>query len=337
MTANKWYFPGLDLQETSLASLTSLSAYIDQHYDQLLAKFIAQFAAYGQKISHMQAAGAKGPIGYIHLSLLQTNVLAKRHQLRLDAYDANWYADRAECSGAYDVTEYYTWLDTFAASLETAAKPMFRLGKLRELQAAILAESQKYLAIIAELVRAGLVQATATDWWQKIEREPVCAVLIGGYRDRCDILYQEDRTVKDPQTVKQRLAAKHQPAYSHETAADLDLSGGDYSNLNLLFARFTGCDFSHSRFNRTLILGGDFRRSRFTNADLTGSRLYHTDFSGALLENINFHGAELAHLTFNGAKLINVSFAGVTLAKELDFTQAQLVNTTLPPDQEAGA
>ena len=43
------------------------------------------------KIRMMQQAGKKEKIAYIHFSVLRTNILLKKHEIRIDAFDENWY------------------------------------------------------------------------------------------------------------------------------------------------------------------------------------------------------------------------------------------------------
>jgi len=323
-------FPGEALELKSLEYLAEVDNYVKNNLDALIDKFLNQFESYCRAVTQMQEAGTKGPIGFINFSFLLTNILARRHIIRLDAYDENWYADRTECSGEYETGEFYTGLDLYVDALDSAWRPMYRGGTLRDIQQAIFEESKKYHFIVAELIRVGLRTAAEKSWFREIQRAPVFIILFGGYHDKVDILYKEDTTPKDATEVKRYLEAKDQAVYTHEICRDLDLSGGDYTGAHLMFSDFSGCDFTDSWFTNTVILFSNFSQTVLENVNLENTQIFDTDFSGASLENVNFRGAKLKHLNFTGARLNNVKFADAILAEELNFDQAILKDTVLP-------
>ena len=330
MITNKLKLSSLDIEQKSMECLTNLDRYIQHNFDDLINDFLIQFARYCRKITLMQEAGKKGPLGFIHFSQLRTNTQAKRHMIRLDAYDENWYGDRVECSGEYNACAILIWFEEFANAMEAAGKNLYSHKKRKDVKRAIFAESKKYLFILAELIRIGLKKAAETEWFQGIKREAVFVVCIGEYQDTSDILYKEDASIKDPQTVKHFLEDKDQSIYTHEICENLDLTYGCYEGDNLLFANFTGCDFSHSSFNNSLILNSNFSNTVMKNTKLENAKIFHTDFSGATLNSVSFQGSELKNLSFAGAKLINVDFNGLLLAEELDFDRCTLLDTMVP-------
>ena len=323
-------FPFVNVDQKSIELLKKLDAYVQQNFDDLLDKFLLCFEQYCRQIAQMQETGKKGEIGFIHLSILKTNILAKRHQIRLDAYDKNWYLDRVECSGTYDVGAFYQGLDEFADALEKSRNSSVNRVKLSDVQHCVFEESNKYLLFVAELVRVALRNVSDLAWFQAMKRDEVFMICIGGYQDKVDILYKEDSSEKDAKVVKRHLQAKHQPAYSHEICRSLDLSGGDYAGIHLLFSNFAECDFSGSQLQNSTILFGNFQQAVMKDVNLENTEIFDTDFSGALLENVSFHGAKLRQLSFAQAKLINVQFEGALYVQDLDFDGAELVNTLLP-------
>ena len=180
----------VDIDRISFERLTKLDTYVKQHFDQLVDKFLVCFEQYCQKITMMQKDGKKGSIGFIHFSILRTNILAKRHKIRLDAYDENWYFDRGECNGEYDVDEFYHWLDEFADILEAARNNGFSQIKLVDVQEAIFEESNKYLLFVAEVIRMGMRRAIETESYLEMQRGEVFMVCIGGFQDKVDIFIQ---------------------------------------------------------------------------------------------------------------------------------------------------
>ena len=327
---HEWSLPGVDVAKMSREFLMKLDEYVRKNYEDLVAKFLCQFEQYCRKIIRMQEKGSKGPIGFIHFSMLQTNVLVRQHLIRLDAYDNNWYADSEECEGEYDVGEFLVYHEEFTNNIEKATMGLLSRGKLRDIQSAILEESEKYLLSIAEFLRMNIKKAVTEPWFQKVKRENVFIISIGGYYSRADILYKEDTTYKNANDVRRYLEKKQKLAYTHEICENLDLSGGNYEGIQLMFSNFAGCDFSNSCFRDTSILHSDFNDTIIGNACLEKTKIVDTDFGGSLIENVSFRGASLRNVSFVGAKLVNVSFEGILLAEKLNFEQAKLVDTIIP-------
>ena len=325
-------FGDLDINQKSYELLSKLDAYGQIHFDSLVENFVTYFAIYCEKIIKMQAAGKKAPIAFINFSVLRTNILVRKHELRIDAYDENWYLDRIECSGTYDVSVLYRWLDTFADNLEATRKKYQGRLKLSDMQALIFEESNKYLIFVAELIRSAMKKAIQAAVYQKVKRHEVFMVCIGGYQDQFDILYKEDSTEKDAKTVKRYLEKEkgREEPLTHEICEGLDLSKGDFTGLKLMFSTFTGCDFTDTNLKGSVLLMNDFRKTTLNKTNLENCELLDVDFSGATLENIDFKGAKLKQVSFENATLINVKFDNVLFAGELNFESAILKNTEIP-------
>lgn len=323
-------FRHVNVDQKSMALLSRLDTYVKQNFDDLAEQFVTCFEEYCRKIIIMQQKERKGRIGFIHLSVLRTSILAKRHQIRLDAYDEKWYLDRNECSGVYDVSAFYQGLDELADLLEQARQQSLGRITFAEVQSTLFEESNKYLLFVAELVRVAIKKAVETESFQQMKRAEQCMVCIGGYQDRVDVLYKEDRTVKDAKEVKRYLEANLQPAYTYEICEQLDLSSGNFTDLKLMFSSFANCNFTDSSWKNSAILFSNFKQAIFKNTNLTETQIFDTDFSGAVFENVSFTGAKLKHVSFAGAKLVNVQFEGVLLVEQVQFDQAELIDTVIP-------
>jgi len=318
------------VEELSYEQLKKLDAYVQEHYALLLAKFMEQFESYCRKITQMQEAGKKGAIAFVYFSMLRTNILAKRHKLRLDAYDENWYKDRAECSGEYDVGEIFVFFDEYTDILDKACRGVYAGNKLAEQQSIIFDESKKYLIFAAEIMRVGLSEASKTEWFNSVIRHEVFTVCIGEYQDRADILYKDDISIKEPVSVKRRLESKKQQVHTHEVCKNLDLSFGNYSGKCFQFSEFDGSDLTSSNFSSVKIICSSFSGAVIRNATFCKAQLFDVDFGGAALENVSFSESQLNHVSFAGAKLINVEFENLLYVNSLDFQNVSLQGTIIP-------
>lgn len=96
-----------------------------------------------------------------------------------------------------------------------------------------------------------------------------------------------------------------------------DLSGEDYSNVNMRGAVFAGADLSGTNFTGTDLTGADFRGVySLTEAIFTNAILNQAQFDG-----VNLAGCNLSHLTMQGATLTGTNLTNV------DFTSSDLSST----------
>jgi hypothetical protein len=328
--AERKMYGSIDADQKSKELLSKLDAYISVYLDELVDKFVGCFEQYAEKIAYIQETGEKGAVAFINFSVLRTNILAKKHFLRIDAYGQDWYADRVECAGEYDVDEVYQWLDKFESALESAREKPGSQLTLADVQMRVFEESNHYLVYVSEIIRAGMKKAADTESYRKINRHEVFVVFVGDYQDQSQIVYKEDTTIKDAKVVKRRLQEKEQSVYAYEICDNLNLSEGDYQNISLMFSSFSGCDFSGSNFSKSKLVANNFRNAVFRDTNMEQIQAFDIDFCGAVLENISFQGARLDRLSFAGAKLINVSFEGVLAVAHMDFDQADLIGTRIP-------
>ena len=327
---------GIDLQRKGKELATELDYYVKSHFEQLVEQFVDCFSEYCNKIYEMQRQGRKGAIAYIHFSVLQTNILLKKHEIRLDAYDENWFLDYVECSDSYHVGEFYSYLEQYGDLVEELRKKSNGKTSLAEAQRRVFAESKLYLFYIAELIRAGMRKVVQTEAYQRIERASCFVVCIGGYLDRFDILYKEDNTIKDSKEVRSYLQSKKKKLFSYEIFENLDLSKGNYEELEFQFSSFVGCNFTQSSWNKSHLLFSNLQNTMLKNTKMEKMKIFDTDFSGATLEQVDFAGAKIKHVSFAGAKLIQVDFSKVLLAEEINFQDAQIVDCKLPEEVGSG-
>lgn len=321
---------GIDLERKGKELATEMDAYVSEHFEELAEKFVKCFSEYCDEIAAMQREGKKGAIAYIHFSVLRTNILLKKHEIRIDAYDENWYLDSVECSCNYPVEEIYSYLEKYGDCVEALWKKTQGVNKLADVNKKIFDMSNMYLFYVAELIRIGMKRIKNTDSYSGFKRADCFIVGIGGFMDRFDILYKEDCTLKDSATVKRFLQSGQQRVFSHEIDQKLDLSKGNYEDLEFQYSSFKECDFSQSNFSKSRFLFCDFADAELRDIKMTKTKLFDVNFSGARLENVDFSGAKLKCISFQGAKLKNVNFSNALIVEDINFENAKIENCMLP-------
>lgn len=320
----------INLQEASKALISRMDCAIRSGREQFMEKFTEHFCAYCDQIYQMQQEGTKGAIAYLHFSVLRTNILLRRHEVRMDAYDESWYMDTAECSAYYPVEEIYSYLEEYMDLVEALQKEAHGGISLAEAQKRIFVESRHHLFYLAQLIRFAMQRAILTEEYKRVKRAPVFVVCIGGFMDRFDILYKEDQTKKDSARIKRNLKSKRQTLFSYEIYRGLDLSDGDFAGIEFQYSVFDESDLTGSCWRRASLLFSSCRETVFREADMEQIRIFDTDFSGAVFERVNFTGAKLKHVSFTGASLHGLDFSKALLMEEIDFTGARIEECILP-------
>lgn len=321
---------GIDLERKGKELITELDGYVKEHFEELVEKFANYFTDYCTDIAKMQQQGKKGRIAYIHFSVLRTNILLKKHELRIDAYDENWYLDTVECSYHYPVEEIYSYLEKYGDAVIDLWQKSHGINDLADVYRKVFNESNIYLFYLAELIRMGMKKIKHLESYMSVKKAECFIVGIGGFMDRFDILYKEDHSIKDSGAVKRFLQSGQQSLFSHEIYEKLNLSKGNYEDLEFQYSSFTECNFSQSSLLKSRFLFCNFRNSVFEDVKMNRIKIFDVNFSGARLENIDFSGAKLKCISFQGAKLKNVNFSNAVLVEDINFRDAEIVDCKLP-------
>lgn len=320
----------VNLEQERKSLVEQLDSYIKNHYEELIEKFAECFKKYCNKIRMMQQAGKKEKIAYIHFSVLRTNILLKKHEIRIDAFDENWYMDPMECSYSYPVNEIYTYLEKYSNVVEELWKQSTDLNDFSDVYRKVFLESNIYLFYVAEIIRQGMRKLIETEEYKSVAKAECFVVCIGGYMDKFDILYKEDYTKKDSAVVRRRLQSGKQKIFSYEIFEKLDLSKGDYRDLEFQYSSFDNSNLSNSDMTKCRFIICNFKSAILKDVRMDKAKIFGTDFSGALLQNVDFSGAKLKSIIFKNAKLINVDFSKALLAEDMNFENAKCENCIFP-------
>jgi len=325
-----------EVSAISVQQMEKLTKYMFvEQFEYLTQQFCGCFKDYCQKIVQMQQAGEKGSLGYIHFSLLYTDILARNYQLRIDAYDKNWYSDRVECIGTYDVGDMCLFLDEFTDILLAERKKYVFSVSEADVKQLVIEESVKYRAAIIGLIRQVFYQTDLASVFQEVLREDLFIISVGDFQDASTIVYKEDRNPKEAKDIKELLGEKQEVGHTYEVFEHLDLSGSKFQNLNLAYSSGEGSDFSNSNFQNARILFCKFPQAVFKQVNFSEAFLLGTDFSGATLEDVDFRDTKLYLVSFENATLINVDFSKAEAMAQINLTNATLINTIIPiPSEE---
>jgi len=166
-------------------SLADLDAYYQDNWEELTGSLKAAFIALCHKTAQAQSAGRKNGIAYIYGSFLYTSLCRGQSVCRLDAYDQNWFLDKAECSVLYDAGWAFSFLHEACSRLAQESKKY--IGRITRYDIELIkrAEAGRYSEYIEDLGKEVMEDVFATAEFQALEKADELTVYIGEYKDLC--------------------------------------------------------------------------------------------------------------------------------------------------------
>ena len=112
----------------------------------------------------------------------------------------------------------------------------------------------------------------------------------------------------DKSEWNQHKARERPPILTFVDFSESDLGDADLTHLNLLNARFDGCDLRRCKLGETRIDGASLRRARLDGIEASLLQLDGSDVSEA-----RFDGAKLRSISLNKGRAENASFVSITI------------------------
>lgn len=100
---------------------------------------------------------------------------------------------------------------------------------------------------------------------------------------------------------------------------NVDLTGFNFSGLNLQFANFIDCILNNCKFKNCDLYSASFKGSIGSNINFAKSICCQTSFQHCNFENCNFKSAKFSEVCyFEGANLINCKFDDINKLFEVE-------------------
>lgn len=331
--------------------LFALDKYFHENKGRLVSAFLDSFRNICIEIKKMQASGEKGKIGFITYSMLRTALLERSYCMLIEAFNEDWFLDLRECHAGYEASWAFGFLEELGSELGDITK--LYIGNIvgADIERIKLKEAEKFNEYVKSLARYAMPEALRIKEYMEIQREEVFEIRVGEYRDTSEIVYKEDRRIKDSKEIKEFLEEKLEDEYSYEVFTQLDLSDGNYKEADFRYADFRKSNLSKSNMSECILVGAKFNHGILEGTDFSNSIIYGTDFSQCKLkgahfyraegpagvcgrsswempgfEGINFMGADLEDADFESADLRGAVFIDANI-KGTNFTGANLENT----------
>ncbi|KQO14773.1 hypothetical protein ASF12_29275 [Paenibacillus sp. Leaf72] len=326
--------------------IVELEHYFLQNKAGLVDGLIASFRQMCGHLHLLQQNGRKGPIAFIHYSMLRTSVLDQSFTYKMEGYSEKWYGDPSPFFHAYDTSWLYQDIPIIRQVLDRARKTYMNQIRAGEVERMVLRQLEVLHPFVVAIARIAMPLAIQLPEYKALIKAPVLRVRVGEYMDFSEDVYVEHQEPRDERDIRNRLEQDQGQGHRqgqgqggiqpYDSLRGLDLKGVkckaadlryvDFSDSELTDSGFQSCALIGSRWQACSAAGADFRHSLLTDADFR-----HADLRGALFEHcsgqpfkeglhrfpgllgVQFDGANLAGASFVGARLGRSSFEGANL------------------------
>ncbi|MCV9951525.1 pentapeptide repeat-containing protein [Paenibacillus sp. BT-177] len=298
--------------------------------EQRIQACVEEFRGYCQHIRQEQLQGRKERIGYITYSMLRTTWLEERPAYLVEASDALWMLDPQPIHFEWNTSWAYSyWTDLQQQLRREVEQQQVSLSEL-EWEQVMLEAAVHIHALVVNVVRLAMKQAVCLPEFQEMEREETFEIRVGEYLDHSVSVYREDRRAMEANEIGSWLDEKEEHAYSYQALTQVQLSDGDYSQLDFRYTAFHQIGMEHSRLYGCVLVGTVWQESQLNGIDLTYSLLHGANFSGcsmkgAILDVVmgNAGYGSDASLDWEALGFAGVDFTGASL-QGARFHDAQL-------------
>jgi uncharacterized protein YjbI with pentapeptide repeats len=301
--------------------------------DQRIQACVEEFRGYCRDIRQEQLQGRKEKIGYITYSMLRTTWLEERPTYLVEAANALWVLDPEPIRFEWDTSWTYSyWTDLQQKLRREVEKQHVSLPEL-EWEQVMLEAAVHIHVLVVNIMRLAMKHAVHLPEFQELDREETFEIRVGEYMDHTVSVYKEDRRAFEASEIRSWLEEQEEHDYSYQALEKIQLSDGDYSQLDFRYTAFRQIEMEHSRLHGCVLVGTMWQESQLDGIDLTYSLLHGADFSGCSMK-----GAILDVVMGNAGYGSDASldweplgFAGV------DFTGASLQGARFQDAQLRGA
>lgn len=272
--------------------LDLLEASFYHEQTELIEGVLASFRQLCSRIRHLQDRNEQRAIGYIHYSLLRTQMLERSYLYMIEAYSAEWYTDDSEVRCTYDASWAYAPLGGMMTLLEQKRKRYIDSIHSADVERMVLELVPFFHQYVKALLRLALPEATQMSEYQGILKNSRLFIRTGEYKDFSESLYIEDQEArKDEELVEQLLQADENSPYVYENLRQFIQPHFEVEKRDLRYNDFSYSELRNSRFYECILIG-----CRWQHAILNES-----SFEDCLLTDADFRYSQLADASFRGA------------------------------------
>lgn len=243
----------------------------------------------------------KEEIVHFQFSLLRVDLLARKYNVLLSAYDVSWYLDDTAVWTTFDISFLFEDLNTLWDQLLAESKKY--VGKINhyDVDSMIVSQILNANKLIAHSVRFILRDIEEKEFFQDISKADFFVIRWGEYRDQSEIILQVDRSLKTEKDWEKALDEVNE-VEDHLVCSYWykgKFNQGELIEKQLYFSGFEKCKLENINFTKAALLGARFKECKLKNCNFTGALLKYSDFRKSDLQNVCFEDADLTGAMFS--------------------------------------
>ncbi|MFC9710142.1 pentapeptide repeat-containing protein [Paenibacillus sp. NPDC056933] len=336
------------------SKIQEMHAYYVRHRQEIVQGIVPLFDAFCERVRLQQEQGELQACNTLHVSLMRTRLNQGDPTYMLHASDRYREGEMPASGFLYDASWIYRYMEQWFEECESSRKRYMNRIDQVALHAWQTGQLYPFHVYMVHAVRYAMDDIRKLDSFQNLNKDIEFEVRVGEFQDHevTESVYRMNGMQRSSITCKGWLESKLTSEYIYEHIASVDLTQGDYGEIDFNYARFEEVKLSGSHMEETSLLGTRFMRCQCDHVNFGETLLYDVDFRGCDLSKarfdgalggrdtfvdthglfygmngVQFQGAHLNHASFRYAKIAG-DFTGAQL-EQVDFTGADLAGSQM--------
>jgi len=176
------------LSEQFIKGCEKITAYCEEHSQELVTELLLALRQVMEQASSLQDNGQKGQIKYLVFSLLHSGIVVGKNHIRIDAMDAGFYSDPAECVSYLNLAGIYQSFEEDIAGIKNELSR--NIPRIREYEMDIVRYEYAvyYRQVVKAFLQTMLEEMDGDTMFGCVGRDASVQVLFGEYMDRAEVL-----------------------------------------------------------------------------------------------------------------------------------------------------
>jgi len=204
-------------------------------------------------------------VAFITGCLLRTSIKNNGNKFLLSAYNSTWFLDKNPVETYYEAPWLWDKLHEYQKEIATEAKKY--IGKITKVDIERIKWSKinDYKMLVLPIFRRAVEKFVKLQEYKTFQKAPSLSIRIGEYYDITENVWFENNIEMPIEKMKPLFKPQNEAHTTYKHYKNLDLSKGDYTNINFAYTRFENIDFSESIMKDCFLIGTKFLNCNLTN------------------------------------------------------------------------
>ena len=240
--------------------IAEIKDYIKENQATIETKMIEAFKNLFTKIAKIDKE-----IAFITGCVLRTSIKNDNSNFLLSAYNDLCFLDKNTLDTYYKSPWLWDKLHDYQKEISKESKRY--VGKITKIDIERIKweKVHDYKALVIPVFRSAIEKAVQLEEYKILRKDSFLDIRIGEYYGLTESIWFENNIELPIEKVKPIFKPQNETVTTYKHYKNLDLSKGDYSNINFAYTRFENVDFSDSIMRGCCLTGTKFSNCNLTN------------------------------------------------------------------------